>query len=375
MNITSHGRPYLGAPLGSPSFIMEFVRGKVETSKTELQLLCEWACTQPHAAFAVYTHRWSSRCTFITRTIPNVGHLLTDLEAIIQSNLLSTLTGRPPLNSTERDMLSLPARHGGIGMVNPTTCDHNYEASRIEDNRAPCTGGTIEVLQLLHGNHLSTGSNQVGDTKAEKLSEYKKCADLKTHLQPIQRRAVELAAENGASTLPLREFGFNLHKCAYRDALALRYGWPPLGLPTTCVCGAHFTVEHALSCPRGAFPIIRHNEIRNLTASLLTEVCHDVRVEPDLQPIEGEMMSNTTANTSQGARLDIAVSGFWGGRFERSFIDVRVYNPFASSNRNSPIVTCYRRHEKQKKSEPMSKESGKWNTLRSHLSSCLPQVA
>ena len=51
--------------------------------------------------------------------------------------------------------------------------------------------------------------------------------------------------------------------------------------PTSCVCGSRFSVEHALSCPRGAFPIIRHNEIRDLTASVLTEVCHDVRVEPD----------------------------------------------------------------------------------------------
>ena len=164
VNITSHGRPYLGAPLGSPSFIMEFVRGKVETWKTELQLVCEWACTQPHAAFAVYTHGWSSRWTFLTQTIPNVGHLLTDLEAIIQSN--HALTGRPPLNSTERDMLSLPARHSGIGMVNPTTCDHNYEASR-KITQFPVE----EVLSksyLLHGNHLSTGSDQAGDTKAEK---------------------------------------------------------------------------------------------------------------------------------------------------------------------------------------------------------------
>ena len=35
-----------------------------------------------------------------------------------------------------------------------------------------------------------------------------------------------------------------------------------------------------------------------------TEVCHDVRVEPELQPINGESMSNATANTSQGAHLD-----------------------------------------------------------------------
>ena len=55
----------------------------------------------------------------------------------------------------------------------------------------------------------------------------------------------------------------------------------PLQNPSSCACGAHFTVEHMLSCPRGGFPSIRHNEIRDITATLLTEVCNDVRVEPD----------------------------------------------------------------------------------------------
>ena len=352
VNITSHGRPYLGAPLGSPSFAEDFVCEKVAAWKDELETLCEWACSQPHAAFAVYTHGWSSRWTFLTRTVPSVGHLLTDLEVIIQSKLLPALTGRPPLNSTERDLLSLPARHGGMGIVNPTTCDHNYETSR-RITKLPVQ----EVLSQTHNYSVETISAQC-QTKREtqKLRNdlnMQKCADLKTHLQPTQVKAVELAAESGAlawiTTLPFKEYGFNLHKRAYRDALALSYGWTPQDFPTTCVCGSHFSVEHALSCPRGAFPIIRHNEIHDLTASLLTEVCHDVRVEPELQPIDGESMSNATANTSQGARLDIAVSGFWGGRFERSFIDVRVFNPFAPSNRNLPIATCYRSHENQKK--------------------------
>ena len=44
-----------------------------------------------------------------------------------------------------------------------------------------------------------------------------------------------------------------------------------------------------------------------------------------------------------------AVSGFWGGRYERSFVDVRVFNPHAPSNRNTSIPNCYRRHEAEKK--------------------------
>ena len=319
VNITSHGRPYLGAPLGSSLFIEEFICGKVVTWKAELQRLCELACSQPHAAFAVCTHGWSSRWTFLTRTVPNIGHLLTDLEDIIQSNLLPALTGWPPLSIIERNLLSLPARHGGIGLVNPTTCDHSYETSRkitelpVHEVLSRSYSYSIETI-LAQSQIKCEAQKQINDQNIQK------CADLETHVQPVQLKAVELAGERGASawitTLPLREFGFDLHKRAYRDAPALRYGWPPQALPTTCVCGSHFSVEHALLCPRGAFPIICHNEICDLTASLLTEVCHDVTVELELQPIDGELMSNTTANSSQGACLDMAVNGFWEGRFE-----------------------------------------------------------
>ena len=40
----------------------------------------------------------------------------------------------------------------------------------------------------------------------------------------------------------------------------------------------------------GGVPTVRHNEIRDLTASLLTEVCHNVAVESQLQPLRGESL-------------------------------------------------------------------------------------
>ena len=85
------------------------------------------------------------------------------------------------------------------------------------------------------------------------------------------------------TTRPLQEHGFALHKSAFHDAVALRYGWSPQRTPAHCACGTSFSVEHALSCPKGGLPSIRHNEIRDLTATLLTEVCSQVAVEPELQ--------------------------------------------------------------------------------------------
>ena len=170
--------------------------------------------------------------------------------------------------------------------------------------------------------------------------------------EPLQM-AMDLAKQKGASSwltvLPLSEHGFTLHRAAFHDALALRYGWIPTNMPTTCECGKHFSVEHALSCARGGFISIRHNEIRDVTATLLTEVCHDVCVEPDLQPVIIDQLSGASANRQNGARLDISANGVWGGKFEKTYFDVRVLNPLAPTNRNHGLLGMYRTHEREKK--------------------------
>ena len=128
-----------------------------------------------------------------------------------------------------------------------------------------------------------------------------------TQLPDRLQKAVALSKEKGSSTwltaLPLTEHGFTLHKSAFHNAFALRYGWMPARLPSKCGCGSNFNVEHALSCAKGGFPTIRHNEIRDITASLLTEVCSEVCIEPELQPITPNQLTGASANSQDGARL------------------------------------------------------------------------
>ena len=91
-------------------------------------------------------------------------------------------------------------------------------------------------------------------------------------------------------------------------------------MPSHCVCGCDFSVEHAFSCPSGVLPSIRHNDIPN------------VAVEPDLQPLTGEILSHRTSNNEDGAHLDVSAQGFWGDRHEHTFFDVLVFNPLVPSN-------------------------------------------
>ena len=89
--------------------------------------------------------------------------------------------------------------------------------------------------------------------------------------------------------------------------------------------GTHLALIMPCPCPTGGFPSIRHNEVRDITASLLSEVCHGVSIEPHLQPLSGETMAHNSANVDSNSRLDVSAYGFWGGRFERAFFDVRVF--------------------------------------------------
>ena len=83
--------------------------------------------------------------------------------------------------------------------------------------------------------------------------------------------------------------------------------WLPSGVLSECVSGKAFSVEHALLCTRGGFPTLRHNEVRNLTTLLLTEVCSNVATEPELQHLSGKLLRGCSTNRYDGARLDIAV--------------------------------------------------------------------
>ena len=80
--------------------------------------------------------------------------------------------------------------------------------------------------------------------------------------------------------------------------------------------------------------------------NVLIKVCNDVCIEPDHQSIDGEVIIGSSSNTQDGARLDMSANGFWSSRFERTFLDVWVFNPHAPSHRHPH---CYRKHELEKK--------------------------
>ena len=330
----------------------KYVDDKVASWVEEIDSLCQIAQSQPHAAYAAFTNGVMSKWNFVLRTIPNIQNSLQPLEDIIQRRFLPTITGQNHFSQQLRSLMALPARTGGIGIRNPVS-----EATAQHKASLKITRQLVELILKQSKTLPPETFLKQREQKLEVRASNRQAQETATsHTIPILpttlKKAVEMSREKGASSwltvLPIEEHGFTLHKRDFRDTLCLRYGWPPPLTPSHCVCNKRFTLEHTLSCPHGGFPSIRHNEIRNITAHLMSEVCHKVGIEPTLQPLSGETISYQTANSTDGARLDVKAQGFWGCETQCAFFDVRVFNPLAHSYHNTSLANSYRKNEQEK---------------------------
>ena len=175
---------------------------------------------------------------------------------------------------------------------------------------------------------------------------------LRDSVRPDLLKAMNMASEKGASSwltaLPIDDMDYHLNKREFWDAVRIRYAWPINGLPSRCACGDSFDLEHALTCKKGGFIVQRHDELRDFTADLLEEVCHDVAVEPTLEKLTGETLKYKSSNTADDARLDVSARGFWL-RGQRAFFDIKVFNPIAQRYLAMSPFQAYHSNELEKK--------------------------
>ena len=110
----------MGAALGSRSFTEEYVTSKVTIWVKEMEKLTTFASSQPHAAYAAFTHRLSRKWTHLARAVPETSDLLQPLEEVIRHLFIPALIGRSAISDVERELLSLPTRLGGLSIMNPS---------------------------------------------------------------------------------------------------------------------------------------------------------------------------------------------------------------------------------------------------------------
>jgi len=60
-----------------------------------------------------------------------------------------------------------------------------------------------------------------------------------------------------------------------------------------------------------------------------------------LQTLSGETLTFSTVIALDGAHLDVSADGFWGGRHQRTYNNVKVFNLIAPSFHTSFVPSLY----------------------------------
>ena len=213
--------------------------------------------------------------------------LLKPLEDVVLQKLVPALTGQFTPNGNTRALLALPVRLCSMWIVNATTLLTVQDQSSVVLCKPLC--GLLDS-QELHANMAAACKDKAaikGPIDKETLVGLGERSG-KCHSGAATKSTTPCSGSPGEGhvllavrpALPIKSFGFALHKGAFKDAVALRYGWPLHVTPSRCRCGVPFDIDHVMSCRHGGFQSLQHNETRNLLAGLFAEVCSDICVEP-----------------------------------------------------------------------------------------------
>ena len=313
--------------------------------------LSEIAQSQPHAAYAAYIHGEQHRYTYFMRTICDISENLKPIDKVVEEKFLPALFGRD-ISEEERELLSLPVKEGGLGIQGISeNASRNHWASKKITNPL--------IRQIVSQSDTLPSEEEVKKARTTTMGviskEQKEKADNITSKQSSdQQRNLTQITEPGASSwlsaIPLRQYGFDLGRGEFQDALRLRYKMPLKNLPSKCPCGGQFNTTHALNCHKGGFINARHDNIRDLEAELMKSVCQDVEIEPVLQQVVNKNGYRGSANLADDARLDVRARGFWRAG-QNAFFDVRITNADSESQRTNTVKSIMRKHENEKKAQ------------------------
>ena len=262
------------------------------------------------------------------------------MEDAIKERLIPAIVGRK-ISDIERRIFALPVRMGGLGIRDPTQSSQEFSAS------SKVTARLTQIIVNQERDFSRYDADEVkkciAEVKSQKdqrlnaeLDDINECGELSTSM----KRILSLLQEKGAGLwligLPIQSLGQAFNKEDFQGALCVRYDKNIPGTPSLCQCGKKNDIDHMLICKRGGYVGLRHNRIRDLEAELMREVCHDVRIEPQLIPLESDSNRQGSGNKTEGARLDVSGVGVWGP-YEKTFLDIRVMHPNAPSYVNKSI--------------------------------------
>lgn len=261
VKITTEGERHLGSVVGSEQYKRKYVNELVEKWVNEMSLLSRIATTQPQAAYGCYIAGYQHKLTYFLRTIPGIENYLQPFEEVLRHQFIPAITGGHIVNDRQRSLLSILPRVGGLGLKDVTrTANEEYENS--------CQV-TLHLKNMILDTQVEGGKTKSAIKAERRKKQQAKLDSLREEMVNAEKRLNDTNLESGVSnwltTLPLKEWGYDLNKQQSWDAIRIRYNWNLERLPTECVCGEKFDLCHALSCKKGGMVTLRHNELRDIT--------------------------------------------------------------------------------------------------------------
>ncbi|BES99690.1 Hypothetical protein NTJ_12507 [Nesidiocoris tenuis] len=318
---------FLGGVIGPVVNKRAYVQEKVEKWSGYTIKLAKVAKKSPQAVHAVVTKSFQHEWGFLQRVTGGFTEEYKPLQLSIQRHLMPAILGRE-ITELETELLTLPARLGGLGINDPVT--EQDEAHRASQQACALLIEALrEGTELNYANHLDTVAHTIKEErvyKNEALEQRRR--DLVTRIEEENPRLARIQDRvNGNSQwltiVPSSADGFDLDPIQFRDALAMRYGHTPQNLPSSCDgCGAAFDLNHALNCKKGGLVKRGHDSVRDDCLEIAKLVWGGAVREPVLR------------NGNDGSPelvADMKLQGVWDS-VRPAFFDHRIINADAASH-------------------------------------------
>jgi hypothetical protein len=346
------GARFLGGFVGEESERRAYVAVKTKEWTGLTTRMAEIAELQPQAAYTAFRLSLSAQWSYLLRVVRDAHEEMKPLETAIATKFLPALLGGH-VTEREREVFSLPARMGGMGVRDPSKETLSFvtacEASRV---LVPAIkeGGPFDAQE--HKAQRQRAGRECREKRQEQdqalyglvLAEWRTTA-------PLQARALERAHDFKTASIltdiPLDATHTALTPLEFVDHLTVRYNRTLVRVPATCdgrECrGVLFTREHALECKFGGKTIGRHNAIRDQLGNLLSQWKPGVVREP--------IISTANERTGEVTRIgDLVVRGVFAPQ-QDAYLDIRVTHTDASSYRGMTVPAVLKAQEREKRNK------------------------
>jgi hypothetical protein len=324
-----HGQRFLGGFVGNKETQESYVQEKTRTWEETVRRLAEVGALQPQAAFTAFQKSLSAEWTFIKRVIPDIAKHFKGIEEAITKELLPKILGRLSITALERELFTLPARDGGLGVPDPSNKDTDGSFATSRAASAHLISALQQEVEFDLENHCHTRKEAARTHRTINQQRYTATAeDLLDRLDSRQARAVQRIRDHKLSCLltytPLAANNTTLDHHTFRDYFAIRYGTQPVNAQSRCDgCSDRpaFDLDHALNCKKGGMVTWRHNEVRDVFGDFAHQAWNNAEKEPIIEETrEGRI----------ALRADLLVYGVWARQLAALF-DIRVTHTDSAS--------------------------------------------